>query len=83
MAQSIDTSQPALTPAGTPPPGIVPNFVHPHSNGSTLIIVGSVSVALMMCFVAARIYTKVKIVGNFSPDDCQSLHVIQLLFEND
>ena len=83
MVHSIDPAQLALAPAGIPPPGIVPNFVHPHSNGSTLIIVGSVSVALMMCFVAVRIYTKVMIVGNFGPDDCDLLHVTQLLFEND
>ena len=83
MSQSIDLAQLALTPAGVPPPGVVPDFVHPHSNGLTLIIVGSVSVALMMCFVTVRIYSKVMIVGNFSPDDCELLHVTQLWGEND
>ncbi len=81
MAQSMDVAQLALTPAGVPPPGVVPNFVNPHSSGSTLIAVGSVSMALMMCFVAVRIYTKVMIVGKFSPDDCELLTVIRLFAE--
>ena len=46
MAQSIDSAQLAPTPAGVPPPGIVPSFVNPHSNGPALIAVGPVSVGI-------------------------------------
>lgn len=67
----MDPAQLAGTPAGVPPPGVVPNFVNPHKNSPTLIAVGSVSLALMVCFVAVRIYTKVVIVRKFSPDDCE------------
>ena len=83
MAQSMDAAQLARTPAGVPPPGVIPNFVNPHSSGPTLIAVGSVSVALMMCFVAVRIYTKVMIVGKFSPNDCELLTVTRLFVEKD
>lgn len=51
----MDPAQLAGTPAGVPPPGVVPNFVNPHKNSPTLIAVGSVSLALMVCFVAVRI----------------------------
>ena len=81
MAQSIDSAQLAHIPAGVPPPGVVPNFVNPHSNAPILITVGSVSVALMMCFVAVRIYSKAMIVGKFSADDCELLTVTQPLVE--
>ena len=70
------SAQLASAPAGVPPPGVVPNFVNPHRNSLTLIVVGSVSVALMMCFVAVRIYTKVAIVRKYSPDDCELSDVI-------
>ena len=67
----MDLAQLARTPAGIPPPGVVPNFASPHTSGPTLIAVGSVSVAIMMCSVAVRIYTKVVIVRKYSPDDCE------------
>ena len=67
----MDLAQLARTPAGIPPPGVVPNFASPHTNGPTLITVGSISLAIMMCSVAVRNYTKVVIVRKYSPDDCE------------
>ena len=67
----MDLAQLASVLAGVPPPGVVPNFVNPHKNSPTLIAVGSVSLVLMVCFIAVRIYTKVVIVRKFSPDDCE------------
>lgn len=63
----------ADVPAAPPPPGVIPNYVNPYSEGSVLIIVGSIFVAIMLLFVSVRIYTKVKIVGKSSPDDCMSV----------
>ena len=60
-------------PAAPPPPGVIPNYVNPYSEGPVLIIVGSIFVAIMLLFVSVRIYTKVKIVGKSSPDDCMSV----------
>lgn len=71
MAQSMSPEQLAMTPAGIPPPGVIPNLINPHSNGPILIGVGSVLVALMTVFVAVRGYTKFKIVGKSTPDDCE------------
>lgn len=67
----MDPEQLAATPAGKPPPGVIPNHNNPHSNGPTLIAVGSVLVALMLMCVAVRGYTKFKIVRKFTPDDCK------------
>lgn len=56
-------------PAGVPPIGVTPNFAHPESRGPILVIVGGLMVALMMLFLANRVYTKARIVRRFSWDD--------------
>ena len=71
MAEPTDPAVLAVTPAGKPPPGVIPNFTNPPSNGHILIEVGSVLVALMLVFVGVRMYTKLKIVGKTTPDDCK------------
>lgn len=55
-----------------PPPGVVPNLVNPHSQGPTLIVVGSILISIMTVFVLVRGYTKYHIVRKASWDDCQS-----------
>ena len=57
-------------PAAKPPPGVVANYAHPSGDGPVLIIVGSILVFIMLVFVGARIFTKVKITRRSSPDDC-------------
>ncbi|KAL8762522.1 MAG: hypothetical protein Q9184_001482 [Pyrenodesmia sp. 2 TL-2023] len=69
MSQSVDPAKLEGVPAAKPPPGVVPNYVDPQSSGPRLIAVGCILVALMLLFVATRIYTKAKIVKKFSPDD--------------
>ena len=56
-------------PAAVPPTGVTPNFAHPESRGSRLVIVGGLMVALMTLFLASRVYTKAKIIRRFSWDD--------------
>ena len=67
----MDPQMLASTPAGVPPPGIKPNFTNPHGNGAALISVASVLLVLMLVFVSARVYTKIKIIRKWSPDDCE------------
>ena len=71
MADSTDPAVIQGLPAAKPPVGVVPNLVDPGSEGPILIAVGSVLVAIMLLFVAVRIYTKFTIVRRSSPDDCQ------------
>lgn len=67
----MNSEQLASIPAGKPPPGVIPNHFNPHSNGPVLIAVGSAVLGLMLVCVGIRGYTKLKIVGKITPDDCE------------
>ncbi|MCJ1254826.1 hypothetical protein MMC24_002642 [Lignoscripta atroalba] len=56
-------------PAQAPPPGVVPNFIDPYSRGPMLVIVSSILIGLMVLFVAARLYTKLRINRKLKWDD--------------
>jgi hypothetical protein len=61
----------AQTPAGVPPPGVVPNLKNPHSDGYVLITVGTTLMAIMFLFLAMRFYAKFLILRKLTPDDCE------------
>ena len=70
----MDSNNPTVfkgVPAAKPPPGVVPNYSNPYSDGPTLIIVGSLLLFIMLVCVGARIFTKVKITRRTTPDDCR------------
>lgn len=71
MAAPNDSASLADLPAGKPPPGVIPNFAYPYTEGPTLIAVGGVFTALALIFVAVRIHTKLRLVGKWSPDDSE------------
>lgn len=71
MAAPNDPANLAGLPAGKAPPGVIPNFANPYTDGPTLIAVGGVFTALALIFVAVRIYTKLRLVGKWSPDDSE------------
>lgn len=71
MADANDPARLLGVPAAKPPAGVLPNHENPYSDGRVLIIVGSTLVAIMLLFVSVRFYTKVKIVGKSSADDCK------------
>ncbi len=48
----------ASFPAGMPPDGIIASLDNPYTLASQLYVLGSVSVLVMLCFVAARLYAK-------------------------
>ena len=56
-------------PAMPPPPGVIPNYVNPHSDGSIIVVVGSILLGLTILFVANRIYSKVWLTHKYSWDD--------------
>lgn len=73
----MDSNDPAVfagVPAAKPPPGVLPNYTNPYSDGPILIIVGSILVFIMLIFVGARIFTKIKITRRSSPDDCTYIY---------
>jgi hypothetical protein len=59
-------------PAGTPPPGVVPNFDDPPSRKTTIIVLLAVFVPLMLFVVAARIYVRTRIVKIWGAEDSKS-----------
>lgn len=58
-----DLSSADLTqiPSGNAPPGITPNFVNPETRAPITVIVVTVSLALMVTFVALRLYVEIGI----------------------
>lgn len=67
MAARILVRQEAIPP----PLGRQPNFDNPSNVGPPLLGVGALFIAIMLLFVAIRIYVKMKIVRKYSPDDCE------------
>lgn len=63
---SLDPSQ---LPAMVPPDGVIPNFVDPETRAPTVRIVICVSLALMVSFIALRIYSRLTVRVNFGADD--------------
>jgi hypothetical protein len=60
-------------PAGTPPKGVIANFDNPYTLAPLLYSLGSVFVLVMLCFVAARFYTKAFITRGYKWDDRGSI----------
>jgi len=69
MASNIAGLDLAHTPAGVPPPGVIPNFAHPKSQGYILIIVTAICYSLMLPIVILRVYCRNWINRSFGLDD--------------
>ena len=60
------------TPLLLPPPGVESNFKNPTSEGPNTIVVGSVFLAVALCFFLLRIYAKLRVVKKLAFDDSKS-----------
>ena len=74
MSQQLPASalqDPAIfeLPALPPPPGVIPDFTNPESNGESLIITGAILLTFVIVAVASRAYTKLCIIQKMSWDD--------------
>jgi len=72
MASHLTPADMDTTPAGVPPPGVVPNLANPPWDGYIFIIVGSIVMAIMYITAALRLYTKIYIRRRIGADDCKS-----------
>lgn len=63
-------------PAGTPPPGVQPNFIDPPSRANLLIALNAVFMTLAWSVVAMRLYAKGKIQRMLGWEDCESVHIL-------
>jgi hypothetical protein len=74
MANAVDLSkmlpeQLAQTPAGNPPPGVIPNLINSRNYGNYIIIACSILMATMIVFVALRFYVVFAIKKRIDSDD--------------
>lgn len=58
------------TPSGTPPAGVIPNFVNPPSRAPIANAFVTVTLALMIIFVAFRFYADVWVLRKLEKAGC-------------
>lgn len=59
----------SIQPFSPPPPGVLPNYLNPHTRGSALTITCSMFLAIMIVAVSIRAYTKLRIMRKVTWDD--------------
>lgn len=59
------------TPAGLPPPGVVPNFNAPSRAGAVVATCVTITV-FMVIFVALRLFSRTRYAKRLGADDCKS-----------
>lgn len=57
-------------PGLAPPKGVMSNFDSPPSRADSMRIVSSISMAIMIVFVALRVYSRLCVTRAFGKDDC-------------
>ena len=64
-------------PAGTPPPGLLPNFQDPPNLNSALIFTVTICMAVATVVVVMRMYTKLFLIRSVAYEDCELLNTPQ------
>ena len=67
----LDPAELSKLPSVAPPPGATIDFDGPNPLKGTLVTVTAVFMGLAFLFVGIRAYTKIKIKGSWSWDDCK------------
>ena len=70
LLASMSPEELARTPAGEPPPGVVPNLEDPPSIGYRLLIIGAILLAIMIICSTLRFYSVIAVRRKIRPDDC-------------
>ena len=71
LIESIPLAELMTIPAGTPPPGIKPDFADPPTRVPVILGVSITFFVLAIFCVSIRIYTKLAVVKNWKWDDCE------------
>ena len=61
---------PSPTPAAPPPPGVIPNFIHPLTFENTILGFAIFIILLTVFFVVIRLYSNYHAVRGLGWDDC-------------
>ncbi len=59
-------------PVEKPPPGVIPNYTNPYSQGPIFFVVGPALLFIMLVFFSVRMYVKFGILKKRTWDDCKS-----------
>ena len=73
---------PTNPPALIPPPGVIPDFVHPESRAVYTVVISAVCLALMGVFVSIRVYSRIYITRAWTKDDSKIPFRKRRLFAN-
>ncbi len=72
---ALDT--PTAVGAYPAPPGVTPNFKNPDYFSGGIVPISAVFLTLSTLFLAARLYTKLKIIKVFGSEDCRLISDLQ------
>lgn len=73
---SIPPEIQAITPAGMPPAGVIPNLSNPPTIGYTLVAVASILMAIMLMIVCLRFYSALYVRRKVHADDWTTLAAV-------
>ena len=76
MALQTEPSYYANLPAGSPPPGVVPNLNDPQSRAMDAHIGMGICIGVTSVFVLLRMYVKLAVTHLWGWDDCGSFHAV-------
>lgn len=76
MAQRMDPSYYANLPAGSPPPGVIPNFDHPQSRAFEVHTGMGICIGVTSVLVLLRVYVKLAVTHMWGWDDCESSEAV-------
>ena len=60
------------TPAGMPPPGVIPNYENPESRAYEAVAAGAVIMSIMLIFVFMKVYARAAVTKTLGSDDCKT-----------
>ena len=66
------------TPAGVPPPGVIPNLVNPFYLRTDYLVTHIICLAVSTIAVALRVFTKLYLMKQFRAEDC-NLYITRYL----
>ena len=80
MDQSLGITGRAIIGGLDPPPGVTPDYVHPHSDGMFNLVCQVVCLTASTLFVWSRMFVKARITKSLGWDDCKAPPVLINLF---
>ena len=69
MAQQTSPVDYANLPAGSPPPGVLPNFEHPDSRATEVYVAIGICMSITLIFIILRLYVKLCVTHLWGWDD--------------